>query len=59
MIPACCPKCARTWEDLACQQALSIELFGECIVCRFVPIGTINKYGSASGTEEELERLSK
>ena len=50
---SCCPKCARTWEG-PCEQSVCIDLFGECIPCRFLPIGDKNKYGSGNGTEEEL-----
>lgn len=54
----CCPKCANTWEG-ECDQSRCIELYGECIQCRFVPVGEINKYGSGSGTKEEFDNLNK
>ena len=53
-----CPKCGREWEA-PCEQSVCIEMFGECIPCRFIPIGDINKVGSGLGTDEEVEAIGK
>ena len=53
-----CPVCGRTWPHPS-EQGRCVELFGECIVCRFVPLGTApNWLGSGSGTDEEFVTLS-
>ena len=48
-----CNCCNREW---AChtEQAISIELHKECIVCKFTPSGN----GSNNGTKEELDHIS-
>jgi hypothetical protein len=41
-----------------CEQAICIERHGECIPCRFAPIGgEINKHGSGEGTTDELDAI--
>lgn len=51
-----CPKCHRQW-DTGSQQAKCIDMFGECVVCRFVPPGEINPYGSGAGSEDDFNAL--
>lgn len=46
--PVECPKCRASWSG-PCQQTKCIDLHGECIRCRFVPVGPINVYGSGCG----------
>ena len=46
-----CPVCGRVWPHPS-EQGRCVELFGECVVCRFVPAGQPpNKYGSGAGTD--------
>lgn len=53
-----CPVCGRTWPHPS-EQGRCVELFGECIVCRFVPPGKApNWLGSGSGTDEEFVTLN-
>ena len=53
-----CPKCGRQWLP-PCEQTICIERHGECIPCRFVPVGgEINKHGSGEGTTEEIDAIS-
>ena len=53
-----CPKCKRQWMP-PCEQTICIERHGECIPCRFAPIGgEINKLGSGAGTAEEIDAIS-
>jgi hypothetical protein len=53
-----CPKCGRQWMP-PCEQVICIERHGECIPCRFVPVGgEINKHGSGEGTTEEIDAIS-
>jgi hypothetical protein len=47
-----CPSCGLQWEA-TCEQHVSIQLFGECIVCRFLPAGK----GSRSGTLADMDRI--
>jgi hypothetical protein len=47
-----CPCCGLLWERKSEQHA-SIELFGECICCRFMPDGK----GTRSGTQDDLDRI--
>ncbi len=55
---AACPKCGRKWMP-PCEQTICIDAHGECIPCRFVPVGgEINKHGSGAGTTEELDAIS-
>ena len=49
-----CPKCGRQWEQWS-EQAVSIDWHGECVVCRFTPIGK----GTNEGTKSELDEISK
>lgn len=52
-----CPVCSRTWPHPS-EQGRCVELFGECIVCRFIPAGVgINSRGSGAGTPEDLAAL--
>lgn len=48
-----CPVCPRSWDDNS-EQAVCIEMFNECIVCRFGVKGP----GSHSGIQEELDKIS-
>lgn len=48
-----CPCCKREWPE-DCEQAVCIERFDECCVCRFTPQGC----GSLSGTRRELEEMA-
>jgi len=48
-----CPICNRCWRA-NCEQGISIEFFGECVVCRFTPQGK----GSNSGTPDELLKVA-
>lgn len=57
--PVCCPKCARLWDEPTCEQAISIELFGECIPCRFLNPGMNNLYGSGEGSKSDLDLITK
>jgi len=52
-----CPKCSREWQE-PCEQTNCIERFGECIPCRFLPVGENNPYGSGVGTKDELDALT-
>ena len=53
-----CPKCGRQWIP-PCEQTICIERHGECIPCRFVPVGgKINTHGSGAGTDDELAAIS-
>ena len=49
-----CRNCGRQWE-LCSEQAVSIDWHGECVVCRFTPIGN----GTNEGTKAELDEISK
>ena len=51
-----CPKCSKNWPD-DCEQSLCIERHGECIACRFIPLGDKNQHGSGIGTADEFEDL--
>lgn len=51
-----CPKCSKNWPD-DCEQSLCIERHGECIACRFVPLGDKNQHGSGIGTADEFDEL--
>lgn len=52
-----CPVCGRTWPHPS-EQGRCVELFGECVVCRFVPVGVgPNIRGSGAGTPEDLAAL--
>lgn len=54
-----CPKCKREWDD-ECQQAECVRRHGECICCRFLPVGASdNKHGSGCGTREEFDALAE
>ena len=44
-----CPCCGLQWEE-NCEQHACIELFGECIICRFMP----DSKGSKSGSQEDI-----
>lgn len=48
-----CPKCDRQWNG-ASEQAVSVDLHGECVVCKFTPQGK----GSNNGTKEELRLIA-
>lgn len=48
-----CDFCERKW-PMDSEQAISIEMFGQCIVCKFTPIGR----GSNDGTNEQLQNVS-
>ena len=37
-----------------CEQAISIEWHGECVVCKFLPAGS----GSCDGTREEMDLIA-
>ena len=54
-----CPKCQREWKDQApCDQTVCIEMFGECIPCRFLPTTHPNNTrGSGSGTDADLKAI--
>ena len=47
-----CPKCFRCW-PVDCEQAISVEMYGECVVCKFTPQGK----GSNDGTPEQLHEV--
>lgn len=49
-----CPCCKREWID-NCEQAISIELFDECMVCKFIP----GKPGSGNGTSYDVDKISE
>ena len=49
-----CRVCEHIWEKDS-EQAISVEMFNECVCCRFVKGDGI---GSNSGTSEELGRVS-
>lgn len=49
-----CPKCRRQW-DINTEQHACIDMFGECIHCRFVPCGK----GSGSGTNADLDAIQE
>lgn len=53
-----CPRCKRKW-IVPCEQSKCIELYKECMCCRFIPHGKINLLGSASGTEDELKAITE
>ncbi len=53
-----CPKCKRAWDEF-CQQVDCIDLYGECITCRFATAKGGNLHGSGKGTAEELATLEK
>ena len=54
-----CPKCQREWKGQApCDQTVCIEMFGECIPCRFLPTTHPNNTrGSGSGTDADLKAI--
>lgn len=54
MMQVKCPCCERLWPE-GCEQAISIDLFNECVVCKFTPSGK----GSNDGTQEELDIVSE
>lgn len=47
-----CPCCRHAFQPDS-EQAICVELFGECIFCRFSP----NSKGSKSGTQAELSEI--
>jgi hypothetical protein len=47
-----CPCCGRKWDETSEQNA-SILLFGECIVCRFMP----DSMGSRAGTQDDIDAI--
>lgn len=47
-----CPCCRMKWEETLEQHA-SILLFGECIVCRFMP----GSKGSRAGTQDDIDAI--
>lgn len=47
-----CPCCRMQWDEKTEQHA-SIELFGECIVCRFMPDGK----GTGSGSQADIDAI--
>jgi len=49
-----CPVCFRDWPE-DCEQAISIEMYGECCVCKFTPRGE----GINNGTTEQLHSISE
>lgn len=49
-----CRHCGREWE-LNCEQHACIELFDECIPCRFTPAGK----GSRAGTQADLDLITQ
>lgn len=50
-----CEVCQSVWE-IDSEQAISVEMFDECVCCKFVP--TLGTVGSGNGTGEELGRVS-
>jgi hypothetical protein len=48
-----CPCCGSEWET-DCEQHVCIQLFGECIACRFLPAGK----GSRSGSLADMDRIT-
>jgi hypothetical protein len=48
-----CKKCTRLWQ-VDSEQAISIEMFDECIVCKFTPRGE----GLNDGTKEQLDKIT-
>ena len=53
MADVTCPCCGLHWDEPGCEQAACIELFGECIPCRFLPAGK----GSRSGSIADMDRI--
>jgi hypothetical protein len=51
-----CTICGREWPE-GSEQAICVELFGECIVCRFA-IGKRYREGSKAGTDADLEKIT-
>ncbi len=49
-----CLCCGNQWDKYTEQHAC-IELFGECISCRFVP----NSRGSGAGTNAEIDAIQQ
>jgi hypothetical protein len=47
-----CPHCRQSWKR-HCDQHASIELFGECIPCRFMPDGK----GTREGTQDDIAAI--
>lgn len=47
-----CPECDREWPKSS-EQGVSINLYDECVVCKFTPLGK----GSNNGTNEEFEAV--
>jgi len=45
-----CPKCTRSW-PVPCEQTCCIDLYGECMVCRFGIGGT--------GTADEVAEVMR
>ena len=48
-----CPKCKREWAPET-EQAISVELYSECMVCRFIPKSPTTR---EKGTAAELEEI--
>ena len=49
-----CQKCNRHWHQSS-EQAVCVDWHGECVVCRFTPIGK----GTNEGTKAELDEIAK
>ena len=47
-----CPTCLRRW-PVDCEQAICVEMYGECVVCKFTPQGK----GLNDGTPEQLNEI--
>lgn len=48
-----CETCKRLWQ-VDSEQAISIEMFDECIVCKFTPLGE----GLNDGTKEQFDKIT-
>ena len=48
-----CPTCARQWQKTS-EQGVSIELYDQCVVCKFTPQGN----GSNDGSRKELDLVA-
>jgi len=51
-----CPVCSLEWDDPNCEQAICIELYDECIPCRFSPS---HPHGSNTDDQEGMDAIMK
>jgi hypothetical protein len=50
----CCPSCLSEWRGDT-EQGVSIERYGECICCKFTPVGK----GSNDGEQWQLNSIAE